>query len=264
WARLADGEMTSSRNAAQSDYLQGQLDGKGPARAAEPTRATRPTRVTRPAGAVVLRARKLAGPHIRAGERRLLQLAGGRIDAGATRAQVLIDGARSRVGGSANLLRLRRLSPLARVFEPAPSDTPTGLPAEIERWAGERLLDTETVVLQSRSGSLGRLARLKNGEAAGLLVSEMTECLSPSGARALVHLASRKLSGGAVVVIVSAHPEAVSRVDPIAADLGGHRPLHPLTWCHLLSRYGFTEVTRCDVGQPSAYAVAGRRPRGRR
>ena len=117
-------------------------------------------------------------------------------------------------------------------------------------------------------GAFEYLGSKDRASLAGLVLSGITERMTPGTARAIVHLASRRVQGGGVVVIVSAYPSAAVANDPIASDLGERRPLHPVTWCHLLARYGFGEITVFDpaAGRPSEqasrgtlYAVAARR-----
>lgn len=70
---------------------------------------------------------------------------------------------------------------------------------------------------------------------------------------------------------MSARPEAAVALDPVAADLSPGRPLHPVTWCHLLARFGLEELEVFDddtVGpgpggfgatEAEAFAVSARR-----
>ncbi|HXY43143.1 MAG TPA: hypothetical protein VEH29_03055 [Acidimicrobiales bacterium] len=118
----------------------------------------------------------------------------------------------------------------------------------------------------ARGSALERLGAERRSSLGGLVVSGMTDQVSPASARAIAHLASSRLQSGGVVVIVSAHPRPPGGDDPITSDLSLRRPLHPVTWCHLLARYGFAEITVFDpagtsaAGAPGAlYAVAGRR-----
>jgi len=117
---------------------------------------------------------------------------------------------------------------------------------------------TDSVV---RAGALEFLGSCSRSSLGGLVLSGITERLSPGRARALTHLAATRLRPGGVVVVISAHPDNGAG-DVVSADLSPGRPLHPVTWCHLLSRYGLAELTVNDpVGQPShRYAVAARVP----
>ena len=69
-------------------------------------------------------------------------------------------------------------------------------------------------------------------------------------------------------MLVSTRPEAAIAMDPVAADLAHGRPLHPVTWCHLLARYGLSECSATfepdlqrsrDESSPSPHGVS-RRP----
>ena len=75
----------------------------------------------------------------------------------------------------------------------------------------------------------------------GLLLTGVVDRLRPGAARALAQLAARRLVPGGVVVLVSMRPEVAVAMDPVAADLASGRPVHPVTWCHLLARYGLSE-----------------------
>jgi hypothetical protein len=112
-----------------------------------------------------------------------------------------------------------------------------------------------------RAGALECLGSCSRSSLGGLVLSGVTERLSPGRARALTHLAATRLRPGAVIVVLSAHPDDGGG-DVVSADLSPGRALHPVTWCHLLSRYGLAELTVNDpVAQPShRYAVAARLP----
>jgi len=101
----------------------------------------------------------------------------------------------------------------------------------------------------------------------GLLLTGVVDRLRPGAARALAELAARSLAPGGTVVLVSARPEANMAKDPVAADLAPGRPLHPVTWCHLLAHSGLLdlEVFEPDASDPAArepelFAVSARRP----
>jgi hypothetical protein len=123
-----------------------------------------------------------------------------------------------------------------------------------------------------RASALECLGAQRRSSLSGLVLSGVTEDVSPGSARALAHLASTRLERGGIVVLASPHPRRVASGDPITSDLASRRPLHPVTWCHLLARYGFVEITVFDpgdggnvpaTGTPAAagslYAVAARR-----
>ena len=105
-------------------------------------------------------------------------------------------------------------------------------------------------------------ARLRATRFDGLLLTGVVDRLRPGAARALAHLAASRLAPGGVVVLVSARPEAAVAIDPVVADLAPGRPLHPVTWCHLLARYGLSElaVFEPDPSAPDSFAVFARRP----
>jgi len=96
----------------------------------------------------------------------------------------------------------------------------------------------------------------------GLLLTGVVDRLRPGAARALAQLAARRLAPGGVVVLVSMRPEVAVAMDPVAADLASGRPVHPVTWCHLLARYGLSElaVFEPDASEPDVFAVSAQRP----
>jgi hypothetical protein len=51
-------------------------------------------------------------------------------------------------------------------------------------------------------------------------------------------------------------------MDPVAADLALGRPMHPVTWCHLLAHFGLSELTMFEPDEPETdvFAVSARRP----
>jgi hypothetical protein len=291
-------------------------------------------------------ARRVAGPRLRAIERRSVDEAGRVAELLATRGHVVADHALRVATSGGRSGRLDRVSPGGRVLpsgaggpeasgsaalRPAaarsgsrqPDDSPDGIreearPGDLERWVLERLESCPPgAVLHvecgdgafvadlieaghsavgadpaaeagsskfARSGALECLGAQARHSLGGLVVSGATERVSPGSARALVHLASTRLRPGGIVVLVSAHPPAAGAGDPISADLLSRRPLHPVTWCHLLARFGFAEITvfdrhggfaRADAGavengiggtgasrngNPGVYAVGAKRP----
>jgi hypothetical protein len=114
------------------------------------------------------------------------------------------------------------------------------------------------------AGAFEYLGATPKGSLGGLLLSGVVDRLRPGAPRALVQLVATRLAPGASVVIVSARPEAATAVDPVASDLASGRPLHPVTWCHLLARYGLGELTifEPDATEPDKFAVLARRSAG--
>lgn len=116
----------------------------------------------------------------------------------------------------------------------------------------------------ARAGAFEFLGSCSRASLGGLLLSGVTERLSPGRARALAHLAATRLRPGSAVVVLSAHPEDAG--DVVSSDLSRVRPIHPVTWCHLFSRYGLAELTVNDpIGRDGhRYAVAARKPAARK
>jgi hypothetical protein len=112
------------------------------------------------------------------------------------------------------------------------------------------------------AGALEYLGATPGDTLDGLLITGVVDRLRPGAARALAQLAASRLARGGVVVLVSARPAAATAIDPVVADLAPGRPLHPVTWCHLLARYGLSElaVFEPDPSAPDSFAVSARRP----
>lgn len=97
----------------------------------------------------------------------------------------------------------------------------------------------------ARAGALERL-QSERCSLDGLVLSGVTDDVTPATARALAQLAARSLRPDGIVVLVSAQPFVVADEDVITSDLARARSLHPVTWCHLLARYGMGEITVAD------------------
>jgi hypothetical protein len=112
------------------------------------------------------------------------------------------------------------------------------------------------------AGALEYLGAAPSNSLGGLLLSGVVDRMRPGAARALAQLAGRCLAPGGVVVLVSARPEVVVAIDPVAADLAPGRPIHPVTWCHLLAHFGLVELSvfEPDDAEPDVFAVSARRP----
>jgi hypothetical protein len=112
-----------------------------------------------------------------------------------------------------------------------------------------------------RRGALEALAHKQKASLGGIVLSGVTDRVTPSSARAMARLASTRLEGTGVVVVLSRNPAPLNLSDPVAADLSSGRSLHPVTWCHLFARLGFEDITVRESDDGSAYAVAATRPR---
>jgi hypothetical protein len=239
------------------------------------------------------KARRLAGPKLRAVERLSIDRAGQAAEAIATRGYVLGDRARRMTSAGPVSQRIARVSPSERA-RPDGGESARGRDASfgggswrLEDWAFERLKQApgapvlhvecgdgnfvrrlaangysasgadpfgavESASIR-RAGALEALGRTSRSSLGGLILSGVTDRVNAARARSLVHLAASHLRPGAVVIIVSADPERESDGDVIASDLSERRSLHPVTWCHLLGRYGFGLITVEDGDQPAGY-----------
>lgn len=252
-------------------------------------------RARRVGRAAARRARATAGPTVRAARHRAGELIGRAGEQGATRWEVGLERARLAARADPTMRRFVAHFPLARAFEPPRGRQSTAPGADLEDWvldhvarpsasgravhvecgSGELLGRLERAgfaafgadpsaggappdVRVARAGALGYLGGLERSSLEALVLTGVTETLSPRAARALVHLASTRLRPGGRLAVLSARPGVLEASDPVRADLTPGRPLHPVTWCHLLARYGFSEVTVRDEGGPT-YAVAARK-----
>jgi hypothetical protein len=112
-----------------------------------------------------------------------------------------------------------------------------------------------------RAGAFEELAGAPRASLGAVVLSGVTERVNAGSARALAHLAAGRLATGGLLVLVSAHPEAPGDSgDVLAAELADRRRLHPVTWCHLLARYGLSDISVHDESGRGYYAVTARRP----
>ncbi|MHB1986745.1 MAG: hypothetical protein ACYCSF_01985 [Acidimicrobiales bacterium] len=108
-------------------------------------------------------------------------------------------------------------------------------------------------------GPLVALARTKKSLLGGVILSGVTDRVTPSSAKALVRLVATRLKEGGTIVLLSASPVRRNESDPVTTDLAAGRSLHPTTWCHLLARIGLEQVTVREAADGSAFAVAATR-----
>jgi hypothetical protein len=93
----------------------------------------------------------------------------------------------------------------------------------------------------------------------GALLSGCVDGLATGDARRLAYLLGTRVAAGGTVVLAGTHPSAWRlSASPVERDLSPGRPLHPETWCHLLTEYGFAS---CEVvGGPPQEGVAALPP----
>ena len=98
---------------------------------------------------------------------------------------------------------------------------------------------------------LTHLDAVRDGTLAGVLLSGWPDRAAPGRQRRLVDLVARKLVVGGRLVLIAASPEQWTRmVAPLEADLAPGRPLHAVTWAHLLGRAGFGSIEVVE-GRPT-------------
>jgi hypothetical protein len=244
-------------------------------------------------------ARKVVGPPARRVQRRLVVGAGGALDAASVRLWSLADRVERATEGSRLERAAGRLvgSPRGGVAPSTPASIRFDAighlgDLELDQFLEDELLPVgsgQVLHLESGEGALvGRLVRLgidaqgrdphhgagdgapmgalealahtREGSLSGLVLSGVTDRLTPGRARVLARLASRALQPGGRLVVISADPGAVEADDPVASDLSGRRPLHSSTWCALLAELGYEATVVRAGARGLAYAVSTRRP----
>ncbi|HEX5266755.1 MAG TPA: hypothetical protein VFW24_08265 [Acidimicrobiales bacterium] len=94
---------------------------------------------------------------------------------------------------------------------------------------------------------VSHLGAVADGGLAGLVLSGCVDRLPLGRQRLLVELAAAKLAPGGRVVILAVNPERWPEAVPaLEADLAPGRPLHAVTWAHLLGRARFENATTTD------------------
>lgn len=241
--------------------------------------------------------RRRLGPRLRAVQRKGLETAGRVVERAALEIEVVSDTTRRLSAGTIAERGLQRARPLAGM-PAASSGAPRALhldasgelaDSELDSFLGGRMAATRGPVLhaesgdgslvtrlrkmgldavgvdpgygegESRRGALEALARRRPRSLGGLVLSGVTDRMTPLRAQAMCRLAASRLEEGGVVVLLGTNPVPTSASDPIAADLSPGRPLHPVTWCHLLARLGLEEISVRESRDGSAYAVAAKR-----
>jgi hypothetical protein len=282
-------EAEVAQRAGQPGARSGSLPSSGPGVLVHPfARAGR-----RIVARAARRARRLAGPALRVAERRSIEATSHALDAGSAAVQVLVDCARRHLAASwpgRNLGRISAGAPGARPSLPRAlrADVAGHLGDEgIDQMIEERVVSSPVLHAESgdgrlverlraaglvvegadpygtgtrRRGALETLARRPACSLGGIVLSGVTDRMTPPRARALARLAASRLAPGGVVVVLSTAPSSAEKADPVAADLGPGRPLHPVTWSHLLTKAGLEQLSVRTSTDGAAYAVAARAP----
>ena len=94
---------------------------------------------------------------------------------------------------------------------------------------------------------VSHLRAVADGGLGGLVLSGCVDRLPLGRQRLLVDLAAAKLAPGGRIVILGVNPERwPDAVPPLEADLAPGRPLHAVTWAHLLGRARFEGAATSD------------------
>jgi len=94
---------------------------------------------------------------------------------------------------------------------------------------------------------VSHLGAVADGGLGGLVLSGCVDRLPLGRQRLLVELAAAKLAPGGRLVILAVKPEEwPGAVPALEADLAPGRPLHAVTWVHLLDRARFEHTTAAD------------------
>jgi len=95
---------------------------------------------------------------------------------------------------------------------------------------------------------LGHLDVVTGEALGGIVLTGSVQWLRPNERQHLLDLVSSRIMIDGVLVLHSASPASWATVgSPVVRDLAPGRPLHPETWCHLLSTRGFS-VTATVLG----------------
>ena len=119
--------------------------------------------------------------------------------------------------------------------------------------------------IEVRDGeALAHLRLVPDGVLGGVVLSGCVDRYPLPWVLALVDEATRALAPGGLVVIVTATPETWGTgASRVAADLAPGRPLHAVTWEHLLETRGY-EAIATSAGppdaEPASVLVTARRP----
>lgn len=103
---------------------------------------------------------------------------------------------------------------------------------------------------------IGHLRSVSAHGLGGAVLSGTVDRLATGDARLLAFLLGTRVAPGGLVVLVGTRPDSWERdATPLERDLAPGRPLHPETWCYLLSEQGVTglEISGGSLG----YAVVG-------
>ncbi len=286
-------ELSQDPSALEAELRRAAAPAAGPAPSLSRRALSKAGRASRRAAAA---GRRRVGPRVRAIERRSIEMASRAGEAAVTETQVATDVARRLTAGTLVERALRRALAGVGQDPAAVAVRPLRLQADgrladtgIDRFLEEQLGSPGGPVLhlesgdgllverlraegldargadprhrqgRERRGALEALAETPRESLGGLVLSGVTDRVTPSSARALAQLAATRLAPGARLVLFSANPVPLRQSDPVASDLSPGRPLHPVTWCHLLARLGLEEIVVRESAEGSAYAVAARR-----
>ena len=94
---------------------------------------------------------------------------------------------------------------------------------------------------------LTHLGAVGDGTLGGVVLSGWVDRAALGRQRMLIETVATKLAGGGRLVLIAAAPgQWARRVAPLESDLAPGRPLHAVTWAHLLSTAGFEQVEVTD------------------
>jgi hypothetical protein len=107
---------------------------------------------------------------------------------------------------------------------------------------------------------VSHLASVADGFLGGIVLSGCLDRVSLSRQRRLVDLAWSKLAPGGRVVLLACQPERWAEAVPVLeADLAPGRPLHAVTWAHLLERTRFGGIQIIDGRADVRVAILAQR-----
>jgi len=123
-----------------------------------------------------------------------------------------------------------------------------------------KIMEAETAGLDLRDEDLlEHLASVADDRLSGIILTGSTEALLPAQRRTLLDLLAVKLAPRSVVVLHSAHPDAMAGdALPAELDLAGGRPLRPMSWARLLEALGYSAMVEVAGDGRDALIIAVR------
>ena len=119
--------------------------------------------------------------------------------------------------------------------------------------------DTIEAVDVRQEQLLDHLSHLESDVLGGFVLCGVTDRGSLNEQLRVLRLLLLRSKPGAPVAVIVAHPESLSsRFGPVATDLLHGRPLHPETWCYLLSREHASDLTVTEASDSTCSLITAK------